>query len=198
MSAKLISIIGPVAVGKTTLAKFLARELPAEALYEDYEGNPFLTESFEGFEELALPSQLYFLFSRIKQLSSTDWPLEGLVVSDYGYCQDRMYAEAKLIDGDDRLIYEYVRRQTDYLIRQPSVVVHLDAAVETLLERIEERGREFESVYTAEYLEKLRQLHFDVSLPEDCAKISVNCEQVNLLDASQREKIIEDIREALR
>ncbi|RKY23662.1 MAG: deoxynucleoside kinase, partial [Planctomycetota bacterium] len=41
MAAKLISIIGPVAVGKTTLAECLAAQLPAEILYEDYAGNPF-------------------------------------------------------------------------------------------------------------------------------------------------------------
>jgi deoxyadenosine/deoxycytidine kinase len=77
MAAKLISIIGPVAVGKTTLAEALARELPGDVLYEDYASNPFLAESFTTQAELMLPSQLYFLLSRVRQLSRSTCRAEG-------------------------------------------------------------------------------------------------------------------------
>lgn len=196
MRAKLISIIGPVAVGKTTLADVLHRELPAEVLYEDYEGNPFLAESFQGFEELSLPSQLYFLITRIKQLSIATWPGEGLVVSDYGFCQDRMYAEIKLND-DDRLVYEHLCRQVEYLVTPPRVLVYLDASVETLKHRIDHRDRAFESAYTVDYLDRLRQAHFHIPTPPDCVKLSVDCERVDLLDPRQQVGLIEKIREAL-
>lgn len=196
MGVRLISIIGPVAVGKTTLAEFLSRALPARIVREDYEGNPFLAESFRGMEELALPSQLYFLFMRVRQLAVKTWPGDGLVVTDYGFCQDRLYAKIKL-RKDDMEIYERLRRQVEGLVTQPRVVIHLDAAVETLLRRIEARGRPFEAAYDAGYLERLRRAHFDIALPSDCQKISINCETVDLLDAGCREHIVEQIREAL-
>jgi len=196
MGARLISIIGPVAVGKTTLAEYLSRALPARIFREDYEGNPFLAESFCGEETLALPSQLHFLFMRVRQLAVGTWPSDGLVVTDYGFCQDRLYAKIKL-RKDDMETYEQLRRQVEGLVAPPSVVIHLDAPVETLLRRIQARGRPFEAAYDADYLERLRQAHFDVALPPDCRKISINCETVDLLDAGCREHIVEQIREAL-
>ncbi len=196
MSAKLLSIIGPVAVGKTTLAESLSLLLPARILREDYEGNPFLAKSFRDDEALFLPSQLYFLFTRVKQLAADAWPAEGLVVADYGFCQDQLYARIKL-RGSDLDMYQNIRRQVEPLVTPPSVVIHLDAPVEMLQQRIRKRGRGFESAYSAEYLTQLRQAQYDVVLPEGCRKIFIDCETVDLLDAKQREKIVAQIREAM-
>lgn len=196
MSARLISIIGPVAVGKTTLAEILRNSLPARLLREDYKGNPFLAKSFRGAENLSLASQLYFLFMRVKQLSAETFPADGLVVSDYGYCQDRLYAKIKLNENDWK-IYKKIRRQVDDLVTPPSVVIHLDASVETLLGRIAERGRDFETAYDADYLQQLRRLHFDVVPSCDCTKIQIDCDEVDFLATEQQKNVIQKIREAL-
>ena len=45
MAATLISIIGPPASGKTTLAESLCADLEAELVREDYAGNAFLADS---------------------------------------------------------------------------------------------------------------------------------------------------------
>ncbi|MBN1943199.1 MAG: deoxynucleoside kinase [Phycisphaerae bacterium] len=194
MGAGLISIIGPPAVGKTTLAEILSEALGACMLREDYWGNPFLAGSFRGREEFSLPSQLYFLFMRVKQLSAENWPGVGLIVTDYGFCQDPLYAKVKLT-AYDMQIYEQLRRRIEGFVVQPRVLIHLDAPAETLLARIEARGRDFEAGYDADYLEKLRRAHFDVPTPPDCAKLSVDCEQIDLLDAASRKKIMEQVRE---
>jgi deoxyadenosine/deoxycytidine kinase len=196
VSAKLISIIGPAAAGKTTLANYLGGELPASVLHEDYAGNPFLAEAFTGFEEMALPSQLYFLVTRCKQLSVATWPAEGTVVTDYGFCQDRLYAEIKLTD-DDRLFYEHVTRQIEYLVQQPSVIIHLDAPVELLMERITDRGRVFEADYSEKFLQRVRDAHFDIPLPGRCERIVVNCAETDLRDPAERVKLIRTLREYL-
>lgn len=196
MAASLISIIGPVAVGKTTLATYLGRELPAEVFFEDFAGNPFLAESFTGFEEMALPSQLYFLMTRCKQLSSATFPAEGVVVTDYGFCQDHLYAELKLTD-DDRLFYEHVCRQIEYIVQQPNIIIHLDASVDTLLERIEQRGRSFEAAYSDDYLHRLREGHHRLSFPPRCEVLHINCDEVDLLDVAQRVQLLRRLRELL-
>ncbi len=196
MSAKLISIIGPVAVGKTTLSELLAEELPGEVLYEDYQGNPFLPESFTGSEKFSLPSQLYFLLSRAGQLSEKTWPTEGIIVSDYGFCQDHLFADVKLAD-EDRRIYEHVHQRIEQLVHPPDVLVHLDASVKTLCERIKLRGRDFEIAFSEQFMDRMRRAHNGVVVPPACRLLRVDCEEVNLLDPPVRAGLVREIREVL-
>lgn len=155
MSAKLISIIGPPAAGKTTLARLLAEELPARLIREDYAGNPFLAESYVGDERARLPAQLYFLTSRVGQLSAAAWPEGGVRVSDYGYCQDALFARLRLSEEEHEL-YRGVAERLDRLVHPPDVLVLLDVPADELRGRIGRRGRDYEKVMTAEFLANMR------------------------------------------
>lgn len=196
MSAKLISIIGPVAVGKTTLAECLAAALPAELICEDYAGNPFLAESFTGRDELMLPSQLYFLLSRAKQLSEAAWPGAGLFVSDYGFSQDRIFASAKLSAADLKT-YDYVSSRLSRTIRQPDVMIHIDASVETLRRRIAGRDRSYEKTFTKNFLETLRLENAKITAPQNCKMIRLNSDKTDFRQPAERAKIIAIVQEAL-
>jgi deoxyadenosine/deoxycytidine kinase len=158
MAATLISIIGPPASGKTTLAESLCARLGAELVREDYAGNPFLADSYMGKGEARLPGQLYFLMSRVRQLSRSSWPGEGVRISDYGFCQDRIFARLKLTAGEFE-IYEPLRAAMEKLIRPPDLLIRLTARPEALLARIASRGREFERVMTAEFLAEIDGLY---------------------------------------
>ena len=196
MTAKLISIIGPPAVGKTTLAEALARELPAGIIYEDYAGNPFLADSYVGPRETRLPAQLYFLMSRVKQLSAAAWPAEGVLVSDYGFCQDRIYAAARL-DEDELRLYDRVARRVSGLVHRPEVIVHLDAPESTLLDRIAARAREYEKAMTLDFLHAMRIAYNGVEHDPQCAVIAVDAGEADLLDARARGELAARIRERL-
>jgi deoxyguanosine kinase len=196
VTAKLISVIGPPAVGKTTLAEQLAEELPAQLIREDYAGNPFLAESYNGSAEARLPGQLYFLMSRVKQLSVNNWPEAGLMVSDYGFCQDRIFAEVRLRVEELRL-YDRVASRLDPLVHAPDMLVHLDACEERLLERIARRGRSFERVMTEEFLSAMRNGYDQVTFAAKCPVIHVDCDVVKLEDDSERAPIVAQIREKL-
>ena len=198
VTATLISIIGPPAVGKTTLAEALAAELPADVIREDYAGNPFLSASYVGRAEARLPGQLYFLMSRVKQLAIDTWPAAGYVVSDYGFCQDRVYARLRLGRGDHRL-YRRVADRLEGLVHPPQWVVHLDASEPALLERIARRGRDHERVMTAEFLAAMRQAYAElVEAMERSASsgvIRVDGEHCDVRDAAVRAGLVETIRQ---
>lgn len=174
MAAGLISIIGAVGAGKTTLAELLCKKLPAQCICEDYAGNPFLADSYLGEHELDLPSQLYFINSRAVQLSILDWPEEGLFVSDYAFAQDRIFAERKL-SGEDLDTYNFIAAKLARFVKQPDVIIHLDVDIGTLLERIAARGRNFETVFTREFLEYLRKKQFDIEIPQGCELLRIDC-----------------------
>ena len=196
MSAKLISLIGPPAVGKTTLAQSLARELPAELILEDYAGNPFLAESYTGQKQARLPSQLYFLLSRVGQLNEAHWPDEGTFISDYGFCQDGVFARLRLDEADLKLYQKAVKR-TGGLVHPPDVLIHLDATPAPLLKRIAARGREFEKAFTPELLSAMREAYNTESQKADCPVIRVDCESVDILQDGTRDELIRQIREQL-
>lgn len=196
MSAALVSIIGPPAVGKTTLAEFLCSVLPAELIREDYAGNPFLADAYAGVPSARLPSQLYFLNSRMGQLSLLSWPTTGCFVSDYGFCQDRLFAHAILAD-DDLAAYEKIARRLGSLVRQPDVVIHLDASEMTLIERIDCRGRDFERAITPEFLAKMRQSYKAAAAELACPAIRVDCEKTDLLAKEPRSELLMQLRKHL-
>ena len=196
MPAKLVSIIGAPASRKTTLARHLAAELPAGLIREDYAGNPFLAESYVGQTEARLPGQMYFLMSRVGQLSILSWPAEGLAVSDYGFCQDRIFARARLADGDFRL-YERLARRVEGLVRPPDVLIHLDASVPTLLARIASRGREFEHAMDENFLSAMRDAYNAAAAEQACPVITVDGDSTDLRLDSPRAALLAEIRQAL-
>ena len=193
MSARLVSIIGPPAAGKTTLAEILAAELPAEVIYEDYTGNPFLAESYLGKDEAKLPAQLYYLMSRASQLSLLSWPAEGVRVSDYGFCQDRIYASLKLSEAEMGL-YDRVAGRLEKLIKRPDLVIHLDAGEDGLLRRIADRGRKFERAMTGEFVASIREAYDGIAPGLGCEVIKVNCDETDLRDEAGRAELLERVR----
>lgn len=196
MTPALVSIIGPPAVGKTTLAEYLAAELPAEMIPEDYAGNPFVFDAYGGVAEARLPSQLYFLMSRVGQLSLLTWPQDGVRVTDYGFCQDRIFATATL-SAEDLRVYDRTAGRLGRLVKQPDVLVHLDADEETLLARIAARGRAHERFITAEFLAGLRRSYAQAASEAACCAIAVDCRTVDLRDAACRSRLVEQVRSTL-
>jgi deoxyguanosine kinase len=193
VTALLISIIGPPAVGKTTLAEHLAEEWPAELIREDYEGNPFLAESYTGPREARLPAQLFYLLSRVRQLSTASWPAAGVFVSDYGFCQDRLYALARLTAAEIEA-YDPVHARLSRLVHPPDVLIRLDASTATLLERIARRGRDFEQVMTEAFLSSMRAAYHGVVRSVRCPVVTVDCDEVDLLSPAGRAGILQEAR----
>jgi len=197
VSASLISIIGPPAVGKTTLAEQLVEHLPAGLIREDYAGNPFLAASYLGRDDARLPGQLYFLISRVKQLSLINWPKEGTYISDYGFCQDRIFAAARL-GADELKLYERIVRRLERLVRPPDLLIHLDACEAVLLQRIASRGREFESPMTGKFLSAMREAYNEAAREARCPVISVDCDAVDLQDRGGLAALVVQIRRKLQ
>ncbi|MHC4561769.1 MAG: deoxynucleoside kinase [Planctomycetota bacterium] len=196
MTAKLISIIGPPAVGKTTLAERLGGIFNAPVIREDYEGNPFLAESYLSGGEASLPAQLYYLMSRVSQLALTTWPNEGVVVSDYGFCHDAVYAKMKLA-GEELALYEQVSKRLQRAIKPPDLVLYVDASVILMTRRITQRGREFEKAFTPEFLRRLRAGYRDLVNDLGCPVIGIDGDLRDLRRFCKMDPITAEIRETL-
>lgn len=197
LGAALVSIIGPPGVGKTTLAEALAADLPAGLIREDYAGNPFLAESYVGDESARLPGQLFFLMARARQLARSVWPDEGLFVSDYGFCQDRVYARMRLGAADFGM-YERVAGRVAPMIHPPTMLVILDASADTLRSRVVRRGRSHERVMDRDFFEAMRASYAQIertARENGQAVRRVDGDAVDLRDPARRAELVAWIRE---
>ncbi len=196
MAATLISILGPPAVGKTTLAKALAGLLHAEMIHEDYAGNPFLAESYTGDERYRLPAQLTFLLSRVRQLGLATWPDAGRFVSDYAFCMDRVYAENRLAP-EDLAAYHAVAARLAPRVHPPEVLVALDAPVNELRRRIGLRGRGYEAAMDETFLAAMRRSYRQLAGQIGCPVVPIDAARVDFRQSAAAGDIADKIRELL-
>ena len=153
-AATLICVAGAVGAGKTTLARKLGDALGAKVLEEEVSGNELLEAFYRDPAQYALPVQGKFLLSRFCQLRTDCWEKEGIVVTDYIFDKDRLFAELNLA-GKELEIYRGLWEAVKDRVRRPEVVIYLRAEPGLLLERIRQRGRSFERGMELEYLEQL-------------------------------------------
>ncbi len=154
--SRYIVVEGPIGVGKTALARRLADSLAADLVLEEDAENPFLERFYREGKTAALQAQMFFLFSRARQLESLRQPdlFASVRISDYLFAKDRLFAELNL-DADELQLYEQLAEQLAVEPPVPDLVVYLQASVDTLLQRIARRGREYERSISRGYLERL-------------------------------------------
>ena len=152
-----IVVEGPIGVGKTSLCRRLADYLGAETLLEQAEENPFLERFYQNPRHAALPTQLFFLFQRARQiqdLRQSDMFTAPTRVADFLMEKDRLFAQITLDDDEFRL-YEQVYSSLTLDAPRPDLVIYLQAPVATLIERVQKRGRQVERFIESAYLQRL-------------------------------------------
>lgn len=151
-----IVIEGPIGVGKTTLANRLSVSFGSDLLLEGADENPFLEKFYGDPGAAALPTQLFFLLQRARQLKAMKQEdmFNPVRVADFLIEKDRLFAELTL-DADELDLYEQVYASLTIDVPQPDLVVYLQAPVEVLLERIHKRGLKHERFIETAYLQRL-------------------------------------------
>jgi deoxyguanosine kinase len=182
-----IAVEGPIGVGKTTLAKRLAQSFNYETLLERAEENPFLERFYHNPRQHALATQLFFLFQRaqqIQELRQNDM-FEPVRVADFVMEKDRLFARQNL-DADEFKLYQNVYEHLTIDAPVPDLVIYLQAPVEVLMQRIQNRGIPAELLIEERYLANLINAYTEFFHYYDKSTLlMVNCSEVDFVNNSE-------------
>jgi len=182
-----IVVEGPIGVGKTSLARRLADTFGTELLLEGAEANPFLDRFYANPRQAALPTQLFFLFQRARQIQEMRQGdiFQTVRIADFLIDKDHLFARLTL-DDDELRLYEQVYNQLTLDAPRPDLVIYLQAPAEVLMDRIMRRGVRYEQMITFEYLQRVvdayaRFFHFYNTAP----LLIVNASEIDPINNDQ-------------
>jgi deoxyguanosine kinase len=196
-----IAVEGNIGVGKTSLARLLAKKLGARLVEERVEDNPFLDHFYEDMGAYAFQTQLVFLLNRYKQqlvLNQKDL-FDELTVIDYIFARDRIFAHINLND-DELALYNRIATELGQKSARPDLVIYLQASSEVLFERIRLRGRSSEKSISRDYLDALNDgfNHFFFNYTETPLLV-VNTDALDFVnDERQLKDLVQRIAEPIK
>lgn len=182
-----VVVEGPIGVGKTTLARAISEASGASLMLEDPDANPFLPRFYENAERYALPTQLFFLFQRIDELASLNQSdlFRRATIADFMLEKDALFARLNLKD-DELKLYEQIYTHLKPQAPAPDLVIYLQAAPDTLIERVQRRGAEYEKNIPDPYLIGLAEAYTRFFYQYSASPLLiVNSERLNFLDSPE-------------
>lgn len=182
-----IAVEGPIGVGKTSLTRRLAETFNYETLLETVENNPFLERFYQNRRQAALPTQLFFLFERARQLQKLRQGdmFEPVRVADFIIEKDRLFAEINL-DPDELQLYENIYSHLTIDAPVPDLVIYLQAPADVLIDRIQQRGVKAEQNIEKSYIEELVETYTEFFHYYDRSPLLiVNAADIDLVNSEQ-------------
>lgn len=143
-------------MGKTALARRLADSLSADLILEEVEENPFLERFYRDGRSAALPAQMFFLFSRARQIEAMRQSdlFSNVRISDYLFTRDRLFAELNL-DQEELQLYDQIADNLAVDAPVPDLVIYLQVSVDAIMQRLARRNTACDRFVERKYLEKL-------------------------------------------
>lgn len=176
-----VVIEGPIGAGKTSLARRLAQHTGAATQLEKPDENPFLARFYQDPQRHALATQLFFLFQRgneVRDLAQMDLFRQN-IVADYLFDKDMLFARINLSD-EEFALYQQIYHSLHLQAPVPDLVIYLQAAPETLVERVRQRNQPYEQSVSEGYLLRVAQGYSDFFYHYDAAPVLVvNTEHLN-------------------
>lgn len=166
-NSAVITIAGTVGVGKSTMTTALANALNFRTSFEKVDTNPYLDKFYDDFEKWSFHLQIYFLAERFKEQKRI-FEYGGGFIQDRSIYEDtgifaKMHYEKGTMSPVD---YETYKNLFDAMVMtpyfpHPDLLIYLEGSLDSILERIQERGRPMEQQTPVSYWEEMHSRYKD-------------------------------------
>ncbi|KIX91312.1 deoxycytidine kinase [Staphylococcus microti] len=188
-SDAVITIAGTVGVGKSSLTRALADNLNFRTSYENVDHNPYLDKFYDDFRRWSFHLQIYFLAERFKEQKRM-FEYGGGFIQDRSIYEDvdifaKMHQEQGTMTEEDFETYSNLFNamvMTPYFPK-PDVLIYLESDYESVIDRINTRGRQMEMDTDPEYWQMLFKRYDDwINQFNACPVVRVNINEYDLYD----------------
>ena len=194
-TVKHVAISGNIGAGKTALTEVLGEYYDWHTVYEQVDDNPYLTDFYNDMRRWSFNLQVFFLSERFEQLEQIE-EMDTSVVQDRSIYEDahifaRNLYEMGHMSGRDYQNYTNLFSIMTTYLSPPSLLIYLRASVPTLVDHIQQRGREFESTIRIDYLERL-QGHYEewIESYDRGPKLIVDADELDFVNEEEDRRVV--------
>ena len=148
-----IVLSGPIGAGKSSLTGILSKYLGTNPFYESVDDNPVFPLFYENPKKYAFLLQVYFLNTRFQSIKSAltddNNVLDRSIYEDALFFQmnaDIGRATPEEVDTYYELLHNMMSELDRMPKKNPDLLVHIDVSYDTMLKRIQKRGRNYEQL----------------------------------------------------
>ncbi|TKG93363.1 deoxynucleoside kinase [Puteibacter caeruleilacunae] len=156
-----IAVAGNIGSGKTTLTEKLAKHYGWESHFEDVDDNPYLNDFYHDMQRWSFNLQVYFLNSRFKHVLDIRESGKTIIQDRTIYEDAEIFApnlhDMNLMSTRDFKNYKSLFDMMSKMVQAPDLLIYLRASVPTLVNQIQQRGREYENTIRLDYLKQLNE-----------------------------------------
>lgn len=160
---KFVAVAGNIGVGKSTLVGMVCKQLGWEPFYEPVADNPYLADFYRDMNAWSFHSQVFFLTRRLRSHHELSMHPTSVIQDRSVYEDAEIFAQNLFLQGHiQQRDYDTYRELYEIAVQflpPPDLVIYLRASVPTLMNRISNRGRDYERTITPEYLQSLNDLY---------------------------------------
>ncbi len=195
MAKRLILLAGNIGAGKTSLTERIGEQLGWTSAFESVADNPYLPDFYQDMGSWSFHLQIYFLGHRAQQHIYLSELPESAILDRSIYEDAHIFARALHHMGNlsDRDFQAYLRLYHLVVgnLPKPDLLIHLQAPVSILLQRIRRRARNIETGIDEAYLTLLERFYTEWIEGFDlCPVLTIRSDDLDFVHKSDHLEIV--------